>query len=837
MRKILKRWKNYMQIMCLSLFLVMGLSVTAFASENAPSGDALPTVSSPVNGVLRIDGIQENILFRVCKDGEVFTTWEKADDGSFLYEPLGEGEYSVEVCYGEAREEYGEASRSIPTDRIALAKWKNGKLSGWVDEPAARESGNTIDLSQAVHNEIKEEKAVTFSADASVTEYNLMLMWDAIFGMEPDCREKMLSAECRYYSLGERMDNGAHIWYKFDPAMAVTFVTSEATDCVIERWEKFDDFNMILDQVQTTGYISFEGTDVSVTVKGETTVGGLFFGDDKDTIVIKGEPADGLDTLHVEGGGIQTNGNQIMISGLAEFSSCASEFPSVYISDENGQITIRNISGDVTLSTECDASSAVTAYKSNMLIENIGGNLTVSANGGNGIEAEGDVFISNVKGTVKITSEEAHGILVGSDVRMTDVRELMVTTDAVKTEFFSTYDAICAMGDVILQNIDQFTAKGCRYGVNAEGKFSYTEEDVIYEGGGNIMISDIDQIDIKAENALTCMENMELYRIDRLSVDCSQIGIFAGNELKVADVGELSSILDDEESYGISGLMGATFRNVGKLSVAADTYGIGGHTLMLDNVNAEISGGECALIIIGDVKVTADDGVVVKSGETAAAAKEMNMTGESLSMNEVGKYLVVQSKICDRGFSCPVSRFKDMNAKKWYHSGVHYCLENGLMSGYPGGLFGPVDDTSRGMIVTILYRLEGTPETEHADKFTDVAEDAYYHDAILWAEANDIVGGYGDGRFGPDDAITREQMVAVLYRYAQYKGYDVSVGENTNILSYEDAFDISQYAIPAMQWACGADIVSGNDDHTLNPVGHAQRVHAAQMLMKFMKLH
>lgn len=347
----------------------------------------------------------------------------------------------------------------------------------------------------------------------------------------------------------------------------------------------------------------------------------------------------------------------------------------------------------------------------------------------------------------------------------------------------------------------------------------------------------MDQIDIKAENALTSMENMELYRIDRLSVDCSQIGIFAGNELKVADVCELSAILDDEESYGISGLMGATFRNVEKLSVAADTYGIGGHTLMFDNVNAEIRGGECALIITGDVKVIADDDIVVKSGETAAIAKALNLTGEMLSVDEVEKYLVVQSKACDRGISCPVSRFKDLNAKQWYHSGVHYCLENNLMSGYSESVFGPTDDTSRGMIVAILYRMEGTPETEHVDKFTDIKEDTYYHDAVLWAEMNGIVSGYEDGRFGPDDAITREQMVAVLYRYAQYKGYDVSVGENTNILSYEDAFDISQYAIPAMQWACGADIVSGNDDHTLNPVGHAQRVHAAQMLMKFMKLH
>jgi len=115
-----------------------------------------------------------------------------------------------------------------------------------------------------------------------------------------------------------------------------------------------------------------------------------------------------------------------------------------------------------------------------------------------------------------------------------------------------------------------------------------------------------------------------------------------------------------------------------------------------------------------------------------------------------------------------------------------------------------------------------------------VKADAYYAEAIAWAAEEGIVSGYGD-TFGPDDNITREQLASILWRYAKYKGYDVSVGEDTNILSYTDAFDISEYAIPAMQWACGDGIISGNDDGTLNPKGHAQRSHAAQMLMKFMK--
>ena len=95
------------------------------------------------------------------------------------------------------------------------------------------------------------------------------------------------------------------------------------------------------------------------------------------------------------------------------------------------------------------------------------------------------------------------------------------------------------------------------------------------------------------------------------------------------------------------------------------------------------------------------------------------------------------------------------------------------------------------------------------------------------------MAGYDDHTFGAADVITREQLASILWRYANDKGFDVSVGEDSNILSYEDAFNISEYAVPAMQWACGAGIISGNDDGTLHPEGHAQRVHTAQMLMKF----
>lgn len=155
------------------------------------------------------------------------------------------------------------------------------------------------------------------------------------------------------------------------------------------------------------------------------------------------------------------------------------------------------------------------------------------------------------------------------------------------------------------------------------------------------------------------------------------------------------------------------------------------------------------------------------------------------------------------------------------------------MAGTSATTFGPDVTTTRGMIATILWRLEGSPQVDYAMAFDDVAANSWYAEAIRWAASEGIVSGYGDGKFGPDDIITREQMAAMLYRYAQYKGYDVSVGEDTNILSYTDFEDLSEYAIPAMQWAVGAGIISGTSESTLGPRGNASRAQVAVILTRY----
>ena len=188
---------------------------------------------------------------------------------------------------------------------------------------------------------------------------------------------------------------------------------------------------------------------------------------------------------------------------------------------------------------------------------------------------------------------------------------------------------------------------------------------------------------------------------------------------------------------------------------------------------------------------------------------------------------------CSKEATCPIEKFADVVNTAWYHDGVHYCLDNGLMVGTSETSFSPDANITRGQIVTMLWRKDGSPAASGGD-FADVASTAYYAQAIAWAASNDIVTGYGDEKFGPDDSITREQLAAILYRYAKYKGMDVSVGEDTNILDFDDAQSISSYAVSAIQWACGAGIMNGTDTLKLSPKATATRAQAACMMQRFL---
>lgn len=199
--------------------------------------------------------------------------------------------------------------------------------------------------------------------------------------------------------------------------------------------------------------------------------------------------------------------------------------------------------------------------------------------------------------------------------------------------------------------------------------------------------------------------------------------------------------------------------------------------------------------------------------------------------NYVIAYDAEKAAACPKDDTCPISAFTDADPTAWYHDGVHFVLANGIMNGMGDGKFAPNDNTSRAMIVTILYRLEGEPAVTGENPFTDVADGQWYTNAVIWAAENDIVGGYGNGKFGPNDPITREQLATILYRYAQSKGQGFT-GAWMFLLDYPDASEISIWADEAMHWCVMNGIINGKDGK-LVPKGDASRAEAATMLQRF----
>ena len=172
--------------------------------------------------------------------------------------------------------------------------------------------------------------------------------------------------------------------------------------------------------------------------------------------------------------------------------------------------------------------------------------------------------------------------------------------------------------------------------------------------------------------------------------------------------------------------------------------------------------------------------------------------------------------------------YADVSANQWFYAAVQYVSENNLMNGVAENAFGPDIHTTRGMLVTILHRMEGEPQAgEHS--FADVAEDEYYADAVAWAAENDIVNGYSDTVFAPEKAMSREEMAVVLYRYAQYKGWDVSA--QGDLSRYTDSESVSAWSAEAMTWAVGAKVMNGMDGR-LAPQGDALRSQTATVLMR-----
>lgn len=180
--------------------------------------------------------------------------------------------------------------------------------------------------------------------------------------------------------------------------------------------------------------------------------------------------------------------------------------------------------------------------------------------------------------------------------------------------------------------------------------------------------------------------------------------------------------------------------------------------------------------------------------------------------------------------------FADVNAGDWFYQDVLFSYEKGLMSGMDAAAFAPYANTTRAQIAVIFYRMEGSPAVEGENSFTDVVRGsgtAWFYDAVTWAQQNGIMGGYSNSSFAPNDPITREQLTAIFYRYAQYKGYDTTQG-GMAIREFDDYESISDYAMGAMAWAVNTGLVKG-DSNLLYPNGTATRAELAALFHRFVE--
>ena len=181
------------------------------------------------------------------------------------------------------------------------------------------------------------------------------------------------------------------------------------------------------------------------------------------------------------------------------------------------------------------------------------------------------------------------------------------------------------------------------------------------------------------------------------------------------------------------------------------------------------------------------------------------------------------------------SQFSDVSANAWYASAVQYAVEHGLMAGVGNGRFGPEEPMTRAMLVTVLWRYAGRPEAGK-NPFTDVPAGQWYTEAVTWAAENGVVSGVGNGRFAPNGNITREQMASILFRYAKLTGLDTS--KRGELAGFPDEGQVSSWAREALSWAVGEGIISGTAEGgrtILKPQGNATRAQVASILMRFIR--
>lgn len=243
-------------------------------------------------------------------------------------------------------------------------------------------------------------------------------------------------------------------------------------------------------------------------------------------------------------------------------------------------------------------------------------------------------------------------------------------------------------------------------------------------------------------------------------------------------------------------------------------------------INA-VKGADVVITAVPDTGYLLEDVTVVRTSGTKTEIEVTKKSNGTYTF-EMPAYAVTITPTFEKGL---VMNFTDIKSTDWYYSEVQWVYENAIMNGMSTTTFEPTTSITRGMIVTMLYRLEGEPSVSKYSIFPDVASNQYYTDAVYWAQTNSVVNGYDTGDFGPNDAITRQQLSAILYRYATLKGYSTSA--SNSITGFSDYGKIHDYAQTTMKWAYGKSLITGRTSTTLAPADNATRAEVAVSFARF----
>ena len=436
-----------------------------------------------------------------------------------------------------------------------------------------------------------------------------------------------------------------------------------------------------------------------------------------------------------------------------------------------------------------------------------------------------------IDGSNNTSTTPKNGARSGINV-WSDAQKINVTVENVSVKNCSTYGLTATNADVTVNGLT--TENNIWGGINIDGNkgaadlvvnnANITEQNSIkFEQGGDSAGAVSATINAGDFEYITTGENVELDMV--VNGGTFATGEFAG-AVNIADY-----VADGLEFNPVTGQVYKEPEYTGKYSYEIFTKVGENGTISVDRYATE--GDDVTITVSPDEAYLLDELTVTANGKEVEVKDNGDGT-YTFKMPSADAKIVVTFAEDPDWEPAPEMPFTDVNENDWFYDVVLYAYDNGLMTGVSATEFAPNQTTTRGMIVSMLARLEGVTSAESAG-FTDVADNDWYATAVNWAASEGIVNGFEDDTFRPNDAITREQMAAILYNYADYKGYDVSA--RADLSDYADAASISSWAEDVLAWANAEGLINGMTATTIDPQGATTRAQTAAMFERFLTAH